>query len=88
MTANATSPRPPFRGRPRRHAVDSISCMVRLPSWAVLQIDSTGQSRQDAICAIVVDHLASPAHNAPNEPSPHGDAAGASGDPQPATIPQ
>jgi hypothetical protein len=40
-------------GRPRKHNLDAVSCMVRIPKPLMKQLDKIGPTRQAAILAAV-----------------------------------
>ena len=42
-------------GRPRKHATDSITCVVKLPPEVVAWIDARYTTRQEGIAAIVAN---------------------------------
>ena len=43
-------------GRPRKHSVTAITCVVKLPPEVVAWIDQRYTTRQDGIAAIVTDY--------------------------------
>ncbi len=42
-------------GRPRKHAMDSITCVVKLPPEVVEWIDQRYTTRQEGLAAIVAN---------------------------------
>jgi hypothetical protein len=42
-------------GRPRKHATDSITCVVKLPPEVVAWIDARYTTRQEGLAAIVAN---------------------------------
>ena len=48
----------PVMGRPRKHARDAITCVVKLPPEVVAWIDARYTTRQEGLAAIVVEHWA------------------------------
>ena len=45
-------------GRPRKHSVQAITCVVKLPPEVVAWIDARYTTRQEGLAAIVVEHWA------------------------------
>jgi hypothetical protein len=45
-------------GRPRKHSVQAITCVVKLPPEVVRWIDQQYTTRQEGLAAIVVEHWA------------------------------
>jgi len=43
-------------GRPRKHSVQAITCVVKLPPEVVRWIDARYTTRQDGIAAIVSEY--------------------------------
>jgi len=43
-------------GRPRKHSVQAITCVVKLPPEVVAWIDQRYTTRQDGIAAIVAEY--------------------------------
>ncbi len=55
MKKSKTTEKKPM-GRPRKHAMDSITCVVKLPPGVVRWIDARYTTRQDGIAAIVAEY--------------------------------
>ena len=47
----------PVMGRPRKHARDAITCVVKLPPGLVEMIDARYITRQAGIAAIVAEYF-------------------------------
>jgi len=45
-------------GRPRKHSVQAVTCVVKLPPEVVRWIDARYPTRQEGLAAIVVEHWA------------------------------
>ena len=43
-------------GRPRKHSVTAVTCVVKLPPEVVRWIDQQYTTRQEGIAAIVAEH--------------------------------
>jgi hypothetical protein len=44
-------------GRPRKHSVSAVTCVVKLPPEVVKMIDARYTTRQDGIAAIVAEYF-------------------------------
>ena len=55
MKKSKTTEKKPM-GRPRKHATDAITCVVKLPLGVVRWIDARYTTRQDGIAAIVAEY--------------------------------
>jgi len=53
--AKTTTEKKPM-GRPRKHSVQAITCVVKLPPEVVAWIDARYTTRQDGIAAIVSEY--------------------------------
>ncbi len=55
--SKATTEKKPM-GRPRKHSVSAVTCVVKLPPEVVAWIDQRYTTRQGGLAAIVVEHWA------------------------------
>jgi hypothetical protein len=53
--SNTTETEKKPMGRPRKHATDSITCVVKLPPEVVRWIDARYTTRQEGLAAIVAN---------------------------------
>ena len=56
MKKSKTTEKKPM-GRPRKHSVSAITCVVKLPPEVVRWIDARYTTRQEGIAAIVSEYM-------------------------------